>query len=386
MAWPLAVLLLAVDLTTGRASAGHGPSAIGPAGRSGPKVSVDEEQHDFGKSDVGVGGHHAFVFTNAGDEPLVLTRGKSTCGCCTCVCTVRVPEAAVAPGESADVTLEWQSKLFVGSFRQTAAIWTNDPNRRDVTLSITGRFTGPVGVVPSQVACGSVRVGQSASCEVRLYNYLQESLDVTGYELSNPQIAENFEVTWEPLSAEQVREEGAARSGYLVRIAVRPGLAVGAFQQGLTLTTTAKSVPRVDIPVQGTVVSDISIVGQGWNAQSGVLTMGSVQRSEGANWSLLIVLRGPHAKDIQLKPLRTVPESLAIELEPAQYIAAKEVSLTRLKIRVPPGSEPSLHWGEGRGEPGQITIQTVPPLLPNLEIRVRFAIVEGSTSCVDNPS
>ena len=126
-AWPLAVLILAVNLATGRASAGHGPSAIAPADRSGPKVSVDKEQHDFGKSDGGVGGHHAFVFTNTGDEPLVLTRGKSTCGCCTCVCTVRLPDAAVAPGESADVTLEWQSKLFVGSFRQTAAILTNDP-------------------------------------------------------------------------------------------------------------------------------------------------------------------------------------------------------------------------------------------------------------------
>ena len=133
--------------------------------RSGPRVAVDQEEHDFGKSDVGVTGRHTFIFTNTGDEPLVLTRGKSTCGCCTCVCTMRLPAGAVAPGQSANVTLEWKSKLYVGPFRQTATIVTNDAGRREVTLSISGRFAGPVGVVPSQLVFDSVRSGQAATSE-----------------------------------------------------------------------------------------------------------------------------------------------------------------------------------------------------------------------------
>lgn len=370
--WSAAAALLAALAAWASATA----DGSGPAAQTPPQVRVDTTQHDFGKSDVGVGGQHAFVFHNTGQSPLVLTRGKSTCGCCTCVCTVRLPETAVPPGAAAAVTLEWQSKLFVGSFRQTATILTNDPDRPDVTLSLTGRFTGPVGVVPSQVSCGSLRVGQATTWAVHLYNYTPEAFDITSCEWSDPRTAECFSVDWEPLTAAQLREEGEARGGYLVRIAVRPGLPVGAFQQGLALKTTSRSVPRIDVPVQGTVVSDLSIAGQGWNAQAGVLTMGDIPRETGADWPLLVMVRGPHAKDIRLQLLRCTPDSLSVEMEPTQFIAAKELSLTRLKVRVRPGSPPSPHWGNERGEPGHISIQALPPVLPQVDIRVRFAVVE----------
>ena len=127
MTWLSAILIVTLGL------------ALSPAELSAPRVAVDQEKHSFGKADVGVTGRHQFVFTNAGNEPLVLARGKSTCGCCTCVCAVRLPECAIAPGQSAKVTLEWRSKLYVGLFRQSATIVTNDPHRREVTLLVTGR-------------------------------------------------------------------------------------------------------------------------------------------------------------------------------------------------------------------------------------------------------
>ena len=337
---------------------------------------MDAEKHNFGKADVGDTGRHSFTFTNTGNEPLVLTRGRSTCGCCTCVCTVRLPEDAIAPGESTKVTFQWKSKLYVGSFRQTATILTNDPARREVTLLITGRFTGPVGVVPSQVSFSSVRLGRAATAEVRLYNYLDEPLEITGCEFSNPQNTKYFDVTWERLTAEQVRKEGEARGGYLVRIAVKPGLPAGAFRQTIVFKTDAKSVPTVHVPVQGLVVSDVSIAGRGWNAQTGVLTMGTVKSSEGVEWPLLIVIRGPRAKDVDLKPIRIIPDSLRVELGSTQHIADKAISLTRLRIRIPPGSRPSNHLGAERGAPGQITIQTNHTELPELNIQVRFAVKE----------
>jgi hypothetical protein len=337
---------------------------------------VDREEHNFGKADVGVTGCYEFVFTNVGDEPLVLTRGKSTCGCCTCVCTVRLPENAIAPGESAKVTLEWKSKLYVGSFRQTATILTNDPNRRKVTLLITGRFAGPVGIVPSQLSFGSVRLGQAATGKLHLYSYLEEPLEIVGCELSNPQTAKYFDVAWKRLTARQLREEGEARGGYSVRITVKPGLPVGALQQGIMFKTNSKSVPSIEIPVQGSVVSDISIAGRGWNARTGVLAMGTVRRGKGAEWPLMIVVRGPHAKDVRLKPIEIDPGLLQVELGSTRYIADKAICLSRLTIRIPPGSEPSMHLGSGQGKLGRITLQTNHPDGPDLNIYVRFAVRE----------
>lgn len=364
MIWLSAILTVTLGLATP------------PADRSGPRVAVDQEKHDFGKADVGVTGRHRFVFTNTGNEPLVLARGKSTCGCCTCVCAVRLPERAIAPGESAKVTLEWKSKLYVGSFRQTATIATNDPNRREVPLLVTGRFAGPVGVVPSQLSFSSVRAGRGATGEARLFSYLDEPLEITGCELSNPENAEYFDVAWEPLSAEEVREEGEARGGYAMHITVRPGLPVGDFRQQVLLKTNSETVPTVEVPVQGLVVSAVSVVGRGWNAQTGVLSMGTVKRSAGTTWPLMIVARGAHAKQVKLQPVRIVPELLEVELGSARYIADKSISLTRLTIRIPPGSEPSMHLGSEKGVPGRITLETNHPEVPELTIPVRFAVTE----------
>ena len=365
-------ILLAAD----RAPADGDTLATASPRRSGPRVSVDREEHNFGKADVGVIGRHPFVFTNTGNEPLVLSKGRSTCGCCTCVCAVQLPQGAISPGRSAEVALEWKSKLYVGPFRQTATILTNDPDRREVTLRIIGRFAGPVGVVPSQLSFNSLRMGRAATGDVRLYNYLEEPLRIMGYQLSNPQSAKYFDVAWERLAAEQLRVEESAQAGYMVRITVKPGLPVGAFQQQIILTTNSKSVPTVQIPVLGSVVGEISIAGRGWNARTGVLTMGTVSSSRGAKWPLVVVVRGPHAKDVRLKSVQPVPEFLDVELGSARYISDKAISLTRLTIRIPPGTEPSTHRGAEQGQPARITLQTNLPHTPDVNIQVRFTIGE----------
>jgi hypothetical protein len=123
-------------------------------------------------------------------------------------------------------------------------------------------------------------------------------------------------------------------------------------------------------------VSDISIAGRGWNAQTGVVSMGTVKSSRGADWPLMIVARGPHAKDVQLQPARIVPGLLAVDLGPTSYIADKATSLTRLTIRIPPGSRPSTHLGSQQEELGTITLRTSHPEAPELIIQVRFAVKE----------
>ncbi len=364
MTWFSAILIVTL---------GWAPS---PGDPSGPRVAVDPQQHNFGRVGVGVTGRHVFVFTNTGDEPLVLTRGESSCGCCTCVCAVRLPQGAIAPGRSAEVTLEWKSKSYVGSFRQTATILTNDPNRRKVRLLVTGRFTGPVGVLPSQLSFGSVRAGRTATRVARLFSYLDKPLQLTGCKLSNPHSAKYFEVTWEPLAAEQVREEGEARGGYSVHVSVRPDLPVGEFRQQMLLKTNSQKVPIIEVPVHGQVVSDISIVGRGWNAQTGTLSMGTVRGSQGTAWPLMIVVRGAHAKDVGLRPVRIVPDLLKVQLGAPRYIDEKSISLTHMKIRIPPGSGPFAPRGPKGDCPGRIVLQTNHPEIPELTVRVRFVIKE----------
>jgi hypothetical protein len=211
---------------------------------------------------------------------------------------------------------------------------------------------------------------------VRLYSYLEESLEIAGCELSNPETAEYFDVSWERLSAQQLQTEEEARGGYLAQIAVKPGLPVGAFQQRIVFRTNSKSVPTIEIPVQGSVVSDISIAGRGWNAQTGVLAMGTIRSGQGVEWPLIIVARGPHAKDMRLKPTQIVPGLLRVEVGSTRYIADKAICLSRLTIQIPPGSEPSVHLGREQSKLGRIALQTNHPEVPKLNIYVQFAVMD----------
>jgi hypothetical protein len=46
-----------------------------------PEFKFNEEKHDFGKVPQGTPVTTVFTFTNTGQEPLILTEVKPTCGC-----------------------------------------------------------------------------------------------------------------------------------------------------------------------------------------------------------------------------------------------------------------------------------------------------------------
>ncbi|MFP5471604.1 MAG: DUF1573 domain-containing protein, partial [Bacteroidia bacterium] len=48
---------------------------------SGAQISFDKEIHDYGTVDQGGNGECAFTFTNTGNEPLIITKAKGSCGC-----------------------------------------------------------------------------------------------------------------------------------------------------------------------------------------------------------------------------------------------------------------------------------------------------------------
>jgi hypothetical protein len=171
-------------------------------------------------------------------------------------------------------------------------------------------------------------------------------------------------------------KEWLPRSGYLVDVTVKPGLPLGGFRQTILVQTGLKSVPTVQIPLAGTVVGDISIVGQGWDEENGILTLGRVSSYQGAQRRLLLFTRGSLAKQVQFTLVRCDPDLLQVDqqkLKETTTIGSGTVSQTPLVIRIPKGSRRAYYLGSDLGE---ILIKTNHPDIPLLRIHVRFA-VEG---------
>ncbi len=79
-----------------------------PAVPTGPTTSMSfaEPTHDFGKIMDGDKVEHVFVFENTGNEPLVISNAKGSCGC-----TVPDwPKDPIKPGATGEIKVVYNSK------------------------------------------------------------------------------------------------------------------------------------------------------------------------------------------------------------------------------------------------------------------------------------
>ncbi len=94
-------------------------------------IEFAEPSYDFGTIESGDIVSKVFTFTNTGDEFLVLSNAKGSCGC-----TVpQWPKDPIAPGETASITVEFDSKNKKGLQSKRVTITANtDPAQFFLTV------------------------------------------------------------------------------------------------------------------------------------------------------------------------------------------------------------------------------------------------------------
>ena len=86
-----------------------------------------EETINYGKIDKDSNGERVFVFTNIGDQPIIIERIQSSCGC-----TVpKKPEGPIMPGEKGEIKVSYATNR-VGGFSKSITIYSNAKNSRKI--------------------------------------------------------------------------------------------------------------------------------------------------------------------------------------------------------------------------------------------------------------
>lgn len=347
---------------------GESAAKVAPEGPH-PRAVPNQVSFDFGVMDTDTHGKHDFIITNYGDAVLTLQKGDTSCKCTV----AELDKSEVKPGESAKVTVEWHTKGFQGPYRQTAAVLTNDPTRHRLALTISGRVVAIVKPIPEELALSSLPSTTAHTATVNLFCYKPYPFQITGYEFSDPAIAEAFDIQVERMAEDQIKAESGATSGQIVHVTVKPGLPLGPFQQTITLKTNLPGDRTIPIPVKGTVVGDIRVVGPaGWDSNTNTLYLGTLGSHEEVQRNLMIFIRGSAAKNIQVEIARRDPELLEATL--GNRITAGDVTRIPLAIRIPKGGEVMDYSGTESAKPGQVVLKTNHPLARELPIKVRFAI------------
>lgn len=114
---------------------------------SGPQIEFDKDVHDFGNLKQGADATTEFVFTNTGNEPLIISNSQGSCGC-----TVPSwPREPIAPGQKASIKVKYDSQRL-GPINKSVTVTSNAANEGQVVLRIKGVIEPPVQGTPVKEA------------------------------------------------------------------------------------------------------------------------------------------------------------------------------------------------------------------------------------------
>ena len=102
---------------------------------NGPEIEFEKTTHQFGEIPFKGNGVYEFVFKNTGNEPLILSQPKSSCGC-----TVpEWPKKPILPGETDVIKVTYKYTDRPGSFSKYVTIFSNAKVNNVVKLYIKGK-------------------------------------------------------------------------------------------------------------------------------------------------------------------------------------------------------------------------------------------------------
>lgn len=113
----LFIFLSALPLAAQESGAGSGDAIL----------SLVESSFDFGDIKQGEKAEHNFVFTNTGNQPLLLTNVLVQCGCTA----TQWPKNAIEPGETAMVSIVFDSSDKLGFQKKVVTLVSNAVNHKE---------------------------------------------------------------------------------------------------------------------------------------------------------------------------------------------------------------------------------------------------------------
>jgi hypothetical protein len=122
--------------TTSTSPKGDAPQGA-PA--KGPRIAVEPELFDFGKSLQHKTLTKEFSIRNFGSEDLVIENVSTTCGCTAAV----AGETTVKPGASTPLKVSLETRGNVGQVERTVLVRSNDPQKTVLELRVRTQVEEP---------------------------------------------------------------------------------------------------------------------------------------------------------------------------------------------------------------------------------------------------
>ena len=219
-------------------------AGLGAAEEGRPRIALDEPVFDFGTVDRGARVDHTFRVPNRGGATLRIDHVKSSCGCTVAV----LSEREVPPGGEARVAVSLDTARLAGRTTKTVNVYTNDPEAPVVGLSLAGQVVADLVLAPQPLYLGHIRRGEATRREVIVTpGRPGERYAVERVEPTSPHVHARLEP----------RPDGP---GQRLLVEIDRDMALGHFNEQLTLHTTSPREPVLTLPVFGSVEGDVVVL------------------------------------------------------------------------------------------------------------------------------
>jgi hypothetical protein len=104
-----------------------------PVGGTGPMLSIDKDEHNYGNIKQNANGDCQFTVTNTGDQPLIISQCQGSCGCTVPKCDT----APIPPGKTSIINVHYDTKR-VGPIMKSVTITSNATNTPSKVVNIRG--------------------------------------------------------------------------------------------------------------------------------------------------------------------------------------------------------------------------------------------------------
>ena len=308
---------------------------------SRPVLDMPRLSYDFGESFELKEYTYAFIVRNRGTADLVIEEVKPGCGC-----TAAKFDRVITPGKEGKIELVIDGSKVAGTFSKSTEVKTNDPDRPQVTLVMSGKEIPLVKVVPEGTVYLHGRPGEAVEKEFTIASN-EKDLDFQVTKLTS-NMDDKVKYSY---------AKGTKPGEYVVKVSKDPKLPIMSTYGSLIVHTNSKKSPETVLQVHIMTKSSIMV-------SPSVLNYGKVKFGDAA---------GPGAettKSITVTKATGKIKITQVTTSNPNFKATLETVVPDQQYKVKVVFTPPARKTSKQTESGEMVLQTDDPQEPQLRVQL----------------
>ncbi len=301
----------------------------------GPKIQFATPLYDFGRARAGELVKYTYVFTNTGDQLLILKTVQGQCHCTTAGQWTK----QVEPGKTGSIPIQFDSTANNGPVFKQVTVTCNVTNQPTLFLQLKGTVYRPYAVNPQIAVLNLAPDAEGASMIVTITNNTEEPLLLSSPEVNN-----------RAFSVQLVTNQ--LGRGYQAKVSIVPPMPTVNVQGQMILKTSWTNTPNIRVALVANVQPAVMVTPPHINLAPGPLPRAVTNSVTIQNNSATNVLK-------LSEPTINVP---GVEVEIRENQPGKSFS-------------PMLAFPQGfqvpPGQPVELSFKTSNPRFPVVKVPVR---------------